>query len=143
MKAICRFCTLTAAWAIFASCAPTTFYRTTQPSWTSIEMSKDMTFEEAWPKCVDVLARKFELEMIEKDAGYIRTAWIYTWWKKGVVTEAYRVQAVVKFSPDKRKVDISTKAHYLRSNGWVTGSDTLLMSTLKTDIMGVVSRTTR
>jgi hypothetical protein len=102
-----------------------------------------MKYEAAWQEVTDVLAKKFELEMISKDGGYLRTSWIYTWWKVGERTENYRVRAIVKFSPDGRKVDIKTEANYLRGKQWLVGSDTRLLETVKTDIMGVIGRTTR
>ncbi len=122
---------------------PKSFARTVEPGWASIEIRKGMDFERAWQETVDVLAKKFELEMISKDGGYARTAWIHTWWKAGEVTENYRVRVVMKFSADQTKVDIKTEANYLMGGEWVLGTDTRLLQTAKTDIMGVVGRTTR
>jgi len=73
----------------------------------------------------------------------VRTSWIYTWWKAGKLTEDYRVRAIVKFSPDRDDVDIKAEANYLERGQWVIGTDTRLLKTVKTDIMGVVGRTTR
>jgi hypothetical protein len=122
---------------------PASFIITYEPGWASIEIREGMKYEAAWQEVTDVLAKKFELEMISKDGGYLRTSWIYTWWKVGERTENYRVRAIVKFSPDGRKVDIKTEANYLRGKQWLVGSDTRLLETVKTDIMGVVGRTTR
>jgi hypothetical protein len=122
---------------------PPTFVMTFEPGWASIEIKEGIKFENAWQEVLDVLAKKFELEMISREGGYIRTAWIYTWWIVGERTENYRVRAIVKFSPDGRKVDIKTEANYLQRGQWITGFDTRLLETVKTDIMGVVGRTTR
>ena len=122
---------------------PASFISTYEPGWSSIEVREGMKYEAAWQEVTDVLAKKFELEMISKDGGYLRTSWIYTWWKVGERTENYRVRAIVKFSPDGRKVDIKTEANYLRGKQWLVGSDTRLLETVKTDIMGVIGRTTR
>lgn len=122
---------------------PASFISTYETGWASIEVREGMKYEAAWQEVTDVLAKKFELEMISKDGGYLRTSWIYTWWKVGERTENYRVRAIVKFSPDGRKVDIKTEANYLRGKQWLVGSDTRLLETVKTDIMGVVGRTTR
>lgn len=125
------------------SSMPKSFARTVEPGWAAIEIREGMDFEQAWQETLDVLAKKFELEMISKDGGYARTSWIHTWWKAGEVTENYRVRVVVKFSADRTKVDIKTEANYLMSGEWVLGTDTRLLQTVKTDIMGVVGRTTR
>jgi hypothetical protein len=122
---------------------PSTFVITYEPGWASIEIKEGIKFENAWQEVLDVLAKKFELEMISRDGGYIRTAWIYTWWKVGERTENYRVRAIVKFSANARNVDIKTEANYLKSGQWIIGADTRLLETVKTDVMGVVGRTTR
>ena len=122
---------------------PSTFVVTYEPGWAAIAIKEGMKFENAWQEVLDVLAKKFELEMISRDGGYIRTAWIFTWWKVGERTENYRVRAIVKFSPDGRNVDIKTEANYLHSGQWMVGADTRLLETVKTDVMGVVGRTTR
>ena len=129
----------------FISCshAPKSFIKIYKPTWASVELRDNLSFDEAWHRVVDVLAKKFELEMISIDGGYIRTSWIYSWWKEGKLTEDYRVRAIVKFSPDQKQLDIKTEANYLKKGSWVMGTDTRLLSTIKTDIMGVVGRTTR
>ena len=83
------------------------------------------------------------MEMISKEGGYARTGWIYTWNTKGIYTKKYRVRVIFKFSPDHSKVDIKTEAEILKGNNWITGYDTRLLNTIKTDIMGVVGRTTK
>ena len=128
---------------IGCSSTPESFIKAYEPSWTSIEIRENLNFESAWSQVVDVLAKKFELEMISKDGGYIRTSWIYTWWKIGQRTENYRVRAIVKFSANGKNVDIKTEANYLDDDQWIVGFDDRLLETVKTDIMGLVGRTTR
>ena len=127
----------------FGCVAPVSFVKTMEPSWASIEIYESMDYDNAWGCVVDLLARKFDLEIISKEAGYIRTTWLYTW--TGELREDYRVRVIVKFSPDRSKVDVKSEAHYRAElgRGWVTGSDTALLRTLKTDIMGAVGRVTR
>lgn len=130
----------------FVGCAttlPESFVVTTDPTWSSIEMRDDMDYETAWKEVVDVIAKKFELEMISKDGGYLRTAWIHTWWVAGRVTQNYRVRVIAKFSTNRKQIDVKTEANYWGRAGWIAGTDTRLLSTVKTDIMGVVGRTTR
>ena len=131
---------------VLASCAttPTTFTRG-EADWSVIELRDEIDYDTAWEEIVDVIARRFDVEMVEKGSGYLRTSWIYTWWKSGVHTENYRVRAILKFTPEKDALAIKTDAHYMDrlSGGWVTGADSLLLDTLKTDIMGTVGRTTR
>ena len=127
---------------ILGGCRPATFVQTMEPTWATVEVRKDMVDKKAWSSVVDLLVRRFDLEAVFKDAGYIRTTWLYTW--TGKLTEGYRVRATVKFRNDGTTVDMKSEAQY-RTKGtpWVLGTDTELLRTLKTDIMGAVSRTTR
>lgn len=122
-------------------CAPATFVRTMEPTWASVEIREDLPYDKAWETVTDLLVRRFDLEVVSKESGYVRTGWLYTW--TGQMTENYRVRATIKFTENNKKVDVKSEAHYLSSGGWVIGSDSLLLSTLKTDLMGAVSRTTR
>jgi hypothetical protein len=121
--------------------APTTFTRTMEATWAGIEARPELGFENAWNATVDLLTRRFDLEVISKDNGYIRTNWLYTW--TGVMSEDYRVRVTIKFSPDHRKLDVKSEAQFHTNTGWVLGTDEALLQTLKTDIMGSVGRSTR
>jgi hypothetical protein len=111
--------------------------------WAGVEIREAMTPDKAWEAVVDVLAKKFDLEMISREGKYVRTAWTYNWLKSGELTSYYRVRAIVKFSADDTRVDLKTEANYLDGDQWIVGNDTLLLQTVKTDIMGVVARTTK
>lgn len=124
---------------------PVTFIETTEPSWITIELRDDMTDEKAWNLILDTLVKRFDIEVMEKENGYIRTAWLYTW--EGKVTQRYRVRTVVKFKKGEKKVNVKAEAEYMGGRGtraaWFSGYDTRLVETLKTDFMGSVGRTTR
>jgi hypothetical protein len=36
-----------------------------EAGWTSVDVRNGLTYDEAWEEAVDLLAKKFELEMIE------------------------------------------------------------------------------
>ncbi len=124
---------------------PVTFIETTEPSWITIELRDDVTDEKAWNLILDTLIKRFDIEVMEKENGYIRTAWLYTW--EGKVTQQYRVRTVVKFKKGEKKVNVKAEAEYMSGRGrraaWRAGYDTRLVETLKTDFMGSVGRTTR
>jgi hypothetical protein len=122
---------------------PQGFVVTGDPTWSTIEIRDGMDYELAWREVVDVIAKKFEMEMLSKDGAYLRTAWSHSWYAAGRVSQNYRVRVIAKFSTDRRKVDVKTEANYLGRAGWVSGTDTRLLTTVKTDIMGVVGRVTR
>jgi len=125
-----------------AGCAaPTTFVRTMEPSWASVELRKDISYDEAWIAVSDTLIKRFDLEILQKQDGYMRTNWLYTW--TGEVDESYRVRVTVKYAPDKKYVEVKSEAEYGGPGDWVMGYDSRLLATLKTDIMGKIGRTTR
>lgn len=119
-----------------------TFIKATNVVWSSIQIREGLDYDRAWGEVLDVVAKKFEMEMISKEGGYGRSAWIYTWNTNGVYNENYRVRVIFKFSADHSKVDIKTDAEKKNGDYWYTGYDTRLLKTIKTDVMGVVGRTT-
>lgn len=124
-----------------ASAAPISFVKMIEPTWASVEIRSGVEYEQAWKSIVDLLVRKFDMAVLSKENGYMRTGWLFSW--TGELREDYRVRVTVKFSPDHQKVDVKSEANYRQKTGWVMGSDTSLLKTLKTDLMGTVGRITR
>ena len=126
---------------ILEEAAPVSFVQTLEPSWASVEIAENIEYEKAWFSVVDLLVRRFDLEVLSKENGYLRTTWLYSW--TGELREDYRVRVTVKFSYDESKVEIKSEANYQKTSGWVLGSDTVLLQTLKSDIMGTIGRVAR
>ena len=81
---------------LLAGCAtPKTFVKTLEPTWATVELRTDMPYEKAWDSVVDIMVKRFDLEILSKDDGYIRTGWLYTW--TGKLMENYRVRVTIKF----------------------------------------------
>ncbi len=130
---------------LFTSCGavkPKSFVQATDGgTWSSIMIREDLSYDQAFNEVIDVVARRFEMDMISKDGGYGRTNWCYTWNDNGKFTEKYRTRVIFKFSNDRKKVDIKTEAEFGGEPKWIRGFDTRLLSTIKQDISGAVSRT--
>lgn len=116
---------------------PVTFIRTMDPTWNTVELREEVKFDAAWKTVLDLLIKKFDIEVSDKESGYIRTGWLYTW--TGEYTEVYRVRVTIKFMKDNHSVDIKSEAYYKDYVGY----DTRLLQTIKMDIMGTIGRTTR
>jgi len=117
--------------------APRTFMLTATPVWNSVEVRQDVEYERAWNAVLDLIIKGgFDIEVSQKENGYIRTGWLYTW--TGKYTHEYKVRATVKFSSDHRIVEVVSDAFYEDRIGYDAG----LLQTLKTDIRGAVGRTT-
>lgn len=130
---------------LLSSCGsmkPSSFVKATDGgSWSSILIREDMSYDQAFNEVIDVVARRFEMDMISKDGGYGRTNWSYTWNDRGTYTEKYRTRVIFKFSNDRKKVDIKTEAEFGGDPNWIRGFDTRLLSTIKQDISGAIGRT--
>lgn len=123
---------------LLSSCGPpSTFIESREPTWAVIELRFDLSYDNAWESVMDLLIKRFDLAIAQKEDGYIRTGWLYTW--TGTYTDYYQVRATIKFKEEGRILELKTEAIY---NGYI-GYDTRLLSTLKSDIMGVLGRTTR
>lgn len=137
--------TLIVALPLLISCgaaAPSTFQRAVDGgSWSSVMLREDLSYNKAFGEVVDVIGRRFELDMISKEGGYLRTNWIYTWNRKGKYTDKYRTRVIIKFNADKTRVDLKTEAEFGGEPKWIKGFDTALLTQTKQDIMGVVGRT--
>lgn len=135
---------LATALPMMTSCgiAPRTFQRAVDGgTWSSIMVRDDLSYDKAFGEVMDVIGRRFELDMISKDGGYLRTNWIYTWNAKGRYTKKYRTRVVLKFSADRTRIDVKTEAEFGGEPKWIKGFDTSLLTQIKQDIMGVVGRT--
>jgi hypothetical protein len=128
-------------------CAPKTFVRTPSPDWNMIEMRDEVPYDEAWKSVVDLIAKKFDIEILSKEDGYIRTGWLHSW--TGNLTQDYKVRCLIKFNPDKRIVEVKSEAQFYDGGyfgigaGWVMGTDELLSTTLRSEIMERVGRLSR
>ena len=128
--------------ALASGCAgPNTFVKTMEPTWASVEVRNDLDYTNAWNSLVDTLVRRFDMEILSQQDGYARTTWLYSW--TGKVDENYRVRVTAKFKPDHRVVEVKSEAESGGPGKWISGYDTRLLETIKTDIMGQVGRATR
>ena len=133
--------------ALFIACTPATFVRTMDSTWNSIEVRENLTSEDAWNSVVDLIAKKFDIEVLSKEDGYLRTGWYHAW--TGDLNDDYKVRSVIKFTNNKRLVEVKTEAQYYSAGfmgigkGWKMGTDERLTTTLRTDIMGTIGRVAR
>ena len=126
--------------ALAAGCAPQTFVK--QPSgWKSIELREPLRndYSEAWQTAVDTIARDYDIELLDKDSGYLRTTWKHG--ISGGSMQRYRGRLTLKFDSvkDPAKAEVKTEASWYEDSafyeGWVFGYD----SQFERDIYGALS----
>jgi len=123
------------------SIGPKSFIRNNKPKWFTIELRDNLKNEDAWKKVRDIIIRQFDVEIMSKDDGYLRSSWAFNW--DGNNTGDYRVRVTTKFNKQERKVEFKTEAQLNRSGSWILGFDTELVKVLKSDLMGSIGHVTR
>ncbi|MDR1408546.1 MAG: hypothetical protein LBJ23_10970 [Tannerella sp.] len=135
---------LTGTVMMFNSCRthlPKTFVQATDGgSWTQIVLKDGQDYDRIFAEVLDIVSRRFEMEIISRESGYARTQWTYTWNNKSKYQ--YRTRITFKFSIDKKTLELKTDAEYGNGDRWIRGFDGELNRTIKQDIMAIVGRTT-
>ncbi len=120
---------------------PKSFSYTMTPSWTNMEIRDGVDYDRAWSTVFSILSRDFDMTAVLKDEGYLQTSWLNTW--SGMYQDNYRVRVTVRFASDRKSIQMRTEAWAMIDGRWYIGTDSRLLATLKTDLMGTVGRTTR
>ena len=131
---------------VFAGCAPSTFIKGRPGGWKTIELNESLASEYAlaWQKTVDTIARDYDIELLDKDSGYLRTAWMYG--ISGGTYHRYRGRLTIKY-PDitePEKVEVKTDAQWLSEPAygiWERGWDTSFDRDVFTALSGRLGRT--
>jgi hypothetical protein len=123
------------------SCAVSNTGWTTQncadQGWSNIPLGAKLTYDIVWDDLTSLVGRQFEFDMLQKESGYIRTKWNYTWATDGARSETYRTRLMLKVSDIRQKIEIQSEAEKMQGNVWVSGCDTKLLTTMKRDIQGM------
>ena len=135
--AVIRQASCLAAILMLAGCASTkTFVETLDPSWAALDVRTDVSYDRSWDRAVDYLVKRFDLEILSRTDGYLRTNWSHTW--NGKLDEDYRVRVSLKFSPDRKTLEIKTEAEKGGPGHWVLGYDTRLTDMTRRDMVALV-----
>jgi hypothetical protein len=103
---------------------------------TTVLLRQGLNFDQAFREAVFVLSRHgFEPEMMQPEAGYIRTRWNTTWINDGKSRDEYRVRILITFNPSRTQLIVSAPAEYSTGGDkWIVGYDTRAIETLRTDL---------
>ena len=102
---------------------------------TMILLRQGLSFDQAFREVIFILSRHgFEPEMMQPEAGYIRTRWNTTW-VSGKTGGEYRVRILINFNPSRTQLIVSAPAEYSTGGDkWVVGYDTKAIEILRTDL---------
>jgi hypothetical protein len=125
---------------------PASFVKTFDEAgtWKTVEVREGMDKSEMWRLIVDTLTQKYDLEVVQKDSGYIRTSWKYTYVVSETIVENYRSRIVVKvLGEDWKSLQVKCESNWLSKRGWEIGYDIRLLQDAFSDIQGRVGRVVR
>ena len=119
---------------------PATFIES-NPNWINVKVSQKQTRDSIWINLTDLLAKRYDLEIINRDIGYIRTAWKceVDFSVSGKVVNEYRKRVIVKINSDSSNVELKAEAQWWNTKFWVNGYDSTDLNTVKTDISAIIS----
>lgn len=131
MKRIFKFlvaCSLFMFVGCAALFAPAGFI--TKPAgWNTIEMRKDITRDTAWSTFVSAISGNYDIEVLEKESGYLRTTWLTEGNTANRVIGKIESNNTLRFKVESRYYDILSKQ-------WITGYVNSITESVKEDLQG-------
>ncbi|HEC04479.1 MAG TPA: hypothetical protein ENI81_13170 [Phycisphaerales bacterium] len=131
---------------ICTGCAPNTFVKGQSAGWKTIVLNDTVKgdYTAAWAKTVDTIARDYDIEMLEKESGYLRTGWKYG--ISGGTYNRYRGRITIKYSDTEapEEVEVKTDANWLSDPAyglWVEGFDRSFNRDVYVNLSGILGRT--
>lgn len=109
-----------------------------QADWMRVQIHENFNYNQAFSTALDMLTEKYEMEMINKDGGYARTAWNYYRKASGVQDQKARVRITLKFNHDRTQLSVKTEVQRLIRDEWVDGYSDVLGRQIRDDIQGVL-----
>lgn len=119
-------------------CASVKGWHKGQAEWMRVQIHENFDFTKAFSTALDLLTEKYEMEMINKDGGYARSAWNYYRKGNGVVDQKARVRVTLKFNHDRTQLSVKTEVQRLIKGEWVDGYSDELGRQTRDDIQGVL-----
>jgi len=123
---------------LLTGCASSNSWHKGQAEWMRVQIHENYNYNKAFATAVDLLSEKYEMEMINKDGGYARTAANYYKKSGGKTDDKKRVRVILKFNHDRTQLSVKTEVQKLKKGEWIDGYDTKLGQQTREDIQGVL-----
>lgn len=123
---------------LLTSCATSKSWHKGQAEWMRVQIHENFDYNKAFSTAIDMLSEKYEMEMINKDGAYARTAPNYYRKSGGGIDEKMRVRITLKFNHDRTQLSVKTDVQKLKKGEWIDGFDTKLGRQVRDDIQGVL-----
>ena len=123
---------------IALGCASVKGWHKGQAEWMRVQIHENFDYNKAFSTALDLLTEKYEMEMINKDGGYARSAWNYYRKSNGMTDDKARVRVTLKFNHDRTQLSVKTEVQRLIKGDWVDGYSDVLGRQTRDDIQGVL-----
>ncbi|MDP1675525.1 MAG: hypothetical protein Q8L88_01575 [Bacteroidota bacterium] len=115
--------------------APESFMRMTKQYWEVVDVKQSIKYDDAWQRVIYIVTKKFELEMISKEDGYVRSAFGPSYFSEDMINDKYQVRIVAKFTPDRKKVEYKIESRIWTGKIWENGSDVRVAANMRKDFV--------
>ena len=105
--------------------------------WATIPFSDRVDYGLLWEDATSIISRRFEIEMVTKESGYIRTKWDNRFATDGKTVEGYRTRVTLKINERRKNIEVRSEAEKLEDSDWIQGCDTRVLETMKQDLKGI------
>jgi len=115
--------------------APPSFMRMDKQYWEAVNIKPSIKYDEAWDRVIYIITKKFELEMISKEDGYVRSAYGPSYFTEDLQRDNYQVRIVAKFTPNRKKVEFKIESRVWDGKIWQNGSDIRVAANMRKDFL--------
>jgi hypothetical protein len=126
---------------VLAGCglgAPDSFMQMNRQYWESMDIKQSVKYDDAWQRVIYIITKKFELEMISKEDGYVRSAYGQSYFLEDMQNERYQIRIVAKFTPDKKKFEFKIESRIWDGKIWHNGSDIRVAANMRKDFLNSI-----
>lgn len=124
--------------ATFGSIDAKNTWKKGQADWAKIQINENLSYDQAFNIALELVSDKYEMEMISRDGGYIRSAWNNLLDRKGKKIKDQRCRVTIKFNHDRTQIQVKTEAQKMKNDEWIDGTDSELATQIKEDLRGVL-----
>ena len=122
----------------FAGCglgAPDSFMQMNRQYWETMDIKSSVKYEDAWQRVIYIITKKFELEMVSKEDGYVRSSYGQSYFTEDLQNERYQIRIVAKFTPDRKKLEFKIESRMWDGKIWHNGSDVRVAANMRKDFL--------
>ncbi|MCR4665323.1 MAG: hypothetical protein K5660_08165 [Paludibacteraceae bacterium] len=109
-----------------------------QAEWMHVQINESFDYDQAFETAVEILSDKYEMGMIKKDGGYVRTAWNFYRKTRGTLDKKVRIRITLKFNDDRTQVAVKTEVQKLIFKEWVDGYSNVLGYQVRKELQDVL-----